>query len=234
MPAKDKIPSRKKAAKKEPPAPEIVVLRDEVSQANPLIQAKRNFTTIGTRIFFLGLQALNPHFSEKDKFFDEKFPRVTIPPAQLTEIFGGNTWYLNDLKRECKRLFDAIIEFTAADGGFTLNHIFRELKYVPREGLHIEFDDVMRPYLLELLNANGYTVISVAQIFQLSSTYAVRLVEIMLQYQNIAPMRERKVIERKMAMAELRFALNPSPRSLSTADSPSISGLSSFTADTSM
>lgn len=208
MSTKDKNPVKKKAAKKKPPAPEIVVLRDKVSQANSLIQARRNFTAIGMRIFFLGLQTLNPHFSDKDQFFNEKFPEVTLSPTQLTDIFGGNTWYLNDLKQECKRLFNAIIEFTAADGGFTLNHIFRELEYVPEEGLHIQFDDVMRPYLLDLLKANGYTVISVAQIFKLSSAYAVRLVEIMLQYQNLPGAKSRKVIERKMLMAELRFALN--------------------------
>ena len=202
------MPVKKQTLRKKPPAPEIVVLRDEVSQTNPLIQAKRNFTAIGTRIFFIGLQTLNPHFSSRDRFFDEKFPRVTIPPSQLVEIFGGNTAYLHELKKECTRLFNAIIEFSEADGGFELNHIFRELKYKPREGLHIQFDEIMRPYLLDLLRANGYTVISVAQIFKLSSTYAVRLVEIMLQYQNLPEMKARKEIERKMLMEELRFALN--------------------------
>ena len=82
-------------------------------------------------------------------------------------------------------MFDAKIRLRYEDGWFTLMHIFRQLDYVPKEGLYLQFDELMRPYLLDLFDTRGYMEINVEQIFCLTSTYAIRFVEIMLQYQNI-------------------------------------------------
>lgn len=202
-----KKPARK-VDDEEEKLPKIVVLRDRVYESNALIEARRDFNAIGMRLFFLGLRTLNPHFSAKDKYYDEEFPRVLIPTAQLVEIFGGNTVYLQYLKRECDRMGRALIEFDYEGGHFKINPVFLELEYKPREGLYIEFNFKLRDYLLELWSTNGYTAIDVAQVFRLSSTYAIRLVEIMLQYRNMAPAKKRALIERKVALAELRFMLN--------------------------
>lgn len=48
-------------------------LRQLVYQGNPLIQSRKQFLTIGMRIFILGLMTLNPHLSKNDKFFDKEF-----------------------------------------------------------------------------------------------------------------------------------------------------------------
>ena len=77
----------------------LPALRKDIYQSNPLIQARKDFDVIGMRIFFLGLQGLNPHFSENDKYFDENFNKLFIPTKKLVEIFGGNTKYLIELKK---------------------------------------------------------------------------------------------------------------------------------------
>lgn len=186
----------------------VPVLRNDIYQSNPLIQARKEFDALGMRIFFLGLRGLNPHFSLNDKKFDENFSELFIPTARLTELFGGNTVYLHNLKKACDKIFKTVVELNYENGGFALMHLFDRLEYVPNEGLYLQFDEQMRPYLLDLFEAKGYTVLNVEQIFGLTSTYAVRLVEIMLQYQNIPEYRANLEIMREISMEDLKFMLN--------------------------
>lgn len=185
-----------------------LVLRKDVYQSNPMIQARKDFDVIGMRIFFLGLRGLNPHFSENDKFFDGEFNRLFIPTSRLVELFGGNTKYLHELKKACTKLFDAIVELNYDDGGFKLMHMFDELEYKPKEGLYLQFSRKMRPYILDLFQSRGYTRINVEYLFKLSSPYAVRILELLLQYQNIKAFKEMMEIKRTLTLEELRFALN--------------------------
>lgn len=185
----------------------LPILRNEVYQSNPLVEARKNFDLLGMKIFILGLQGLNPRLSEQDKLFDTEFKKLFIPTPKLTEVFG-NTWYLHEIKAACKRMFNTTIEVDYPNGGFALYHLFRELKYVPTEGLYIWFDDLLRPYVLDLLEARGYTQIDVRTIFKLSSSYAIRLVELMLQFQNFREFKVRREITRSLKLDELRFMLN--------------------------
>lgn len=186
----------------------VSTLRQKIYQSNPLLQARKGMSTIELRIFFLGLRGINPHLSTEDTIFDSEFKEVFIPTAKLTKIFSGNTWYLHNLDSVCKKLFDAKIFLRYEDGGFVLMHVFQKLEYVHREGLYIRFDELMRPYLLDLFKSRGFTQIDVEQIFQLTSPYAIRLVELMLQYQNMPEMKKRQMIERTIPIDELRFALD--------------------------
>ena len=72
--------------------------RELVYQGNPLIQSRKYFNTMGTRLFTLGLMALNPHLSKNDKHFDTEFPDVHISVSELTKLFD-NTRYLGMLER---------------------------------------------------------------------------------------------------------------------------------------
>ena len=139
-------------------------LRELVYQGNPLIQARKDFTTIGTRLFIIGLMTLNPHLSKKDKFFDKEFAEYVISPSELAKLFGNN-YYLNDLQTECDKLFDAKITLNYTDGDFDLMHVFDVMKYKSKSGLHIQFDPKMKPYLLELVEG-GYTTVNIEQIFK--------------------------------------------------------------------
>lgn len=185
-----------------------LVLRKDIYQSNPMIQARKDFDVIGMRVFFLGLRGLNPHFSDNDRYFDEEFNRLFIPTNRLVELFGGNTKYLSELKKTCNKLFDAIVELNYDDGGFKLMHMFDELEYKPKEGLYLQFSRKMRPYILDLFQSRGYTRINVEYLFKLSSPYAVRILELLLQYQNIKDFKELMEIKRTLTVEELRFALN--------------------------
>ena len=182
-------------------------LRNEVYQSNPLINARKSFDLMGMRIFILGLRGLNPHFSKKDKFFDEEFKETFIPSSELTQLFQ-NTGYLSEMKSACRKLLNTTIEIKNSAGELTLTHIFKKLEYDPRKGLHLKFDDEMRPYLLNLAESGGYTMIKADYLFKLSSPYAMRLLELLLQYQNFRMFRELKEVRRKFTFDELKYLLN--------------------------
>lgn len=185
-----------------------LVLRNEVYQGNPLINSRKVFDLLGMRIFLVGLMGLNPHFSKQDKYYDKEFPELFIPTRKLTELFG-NTWYLGELKPACKKLFDTVIELNSTNGGYKLYHLFRKLKYEPGKGLYLQFDELLRPYILDLVEqTKGYTRIRAEYLFKLSSPYAVRLLELLLQYQNIKLFKDLMEIKRKLTIEELRFSLN--------------------------
>lgn len=183
------------------------VLRSEICQGNPLIEARKHFDLLGMKIFLLGLQGLNPHFSANDRFYDEDFQEIFISTAKLTELFG-NTWYLHDLDKVCDKMFRTVVKIKSEYGSFELSHLFRRLEYVPGEGLYLWFDDILRPYILDLMESRGYTRINVGQIFKLSSLYAIRLLELMLQYQNVREFKLRQEITREIKIDDLRFMLN--------------------------
>ena len=177
--------------------------RQLVYQGNPLIQSRKYFNTFGTRLFILGLMTINPHLSKKDKYFDSEFPDVHISTKELTKLFG-NTAYLGNLEQECEKLFNSSIKLKYTDKSFILMHIFDVMKYRANDGLYIKFDPKMKPYLLELIKGE-YTAVNIEQIFRLTSTYAVRLIELCLQYRNVS---KGAVITRKFSLEELRFYLN--------------------------
>lgn len=194
--------------KKNDGVPKETKLRKNIYQSNPLIQARKGMNIIELRLFMIGLRGINPHLSPNDKLYDTEFQEVFVSTAKLTELFEGNTWYLHNLDKVCDKFFDAKIKLRFEDGGWELYHLFRKIKYVPSEGLYIHFEDLLRPYLLDLFKARGYTQIDVEQIFRLTSPYAVRLIEVLLQYQNIPNMKKNNSIERSMTVEEIRFTLN--------------------------
>ena len=178
-------------------------LRKKIYQSNPLIQAKKGMNILELRLFTMGLQGVNPHLSSRDKFYDEDFKLTYISCKKLRKIFN-NPWYLHDLEKICDKMFDGKIKLRYEDGGFKLMHIFETMEYKPSDGLYIKFDKNMRPYLLDLMESGGYTQLTVSQIFNLSSPYAWRLVELLLQFRGT----KKNVIERTITIEDLRYCLN--------------------------
>ena len=178
-------------------------LRKEIYQTNPLINARKGMSIMGLRIFALGLSGVNPHISEKDKYYDEEFEVIYIKPKKLVEIFG-NPKYLNELDKTCEKLFNVTIKLNDEDDGWELYHVFRMMKYKKKEGLYLQFDDKMKPFILNLFQSGGYTKIALSQLFPLSSTYAWRLVELMLQFKGT----KKKLITRTISIENLKFLLD--------------------------
>lgn len=157
------------------------------------------------RLFLLALQNVNPHISQNDKYYDRGFKELHLTPNKVKEIFGHGE-YLHRLKEVCNHLIQRSVVIEGENGERIYYALFGRIRYQPRDGLRIKFNDDMRPLILDILESGySYTKVSMKQIFQLSSAYAMRLLELMLQYRGM--MRDKKIV-RQMALDELRFRLD--------------------------
>ena len=182
-----------------------------VYQANPLIEGRREFDLTETRLFYLGLRELVPRLTTKDVSWGSsimaEFPTVTIPTEELIKLFGSDKYY-STLKGICSELAKKTIEAKSGKEQFTIYPVFAELSYDSSEGLRLEFNPKMKPWLLDLAN-KPFTKLPFEQIWALSfqkrEPYAIRLLELLLQYQNTES-RERTLkleeIKRYLGMPE--------------------------------
>ena len=176
-----------------------------VYQANPLIEGRREFSLIEIRLFYLGLKDLLPRLTEKDVPWRgnryKEFPTTIVKPSELIELFGSDSYY-STLEDICYKLAEKTIKIRDTDKkGFTVYPVFAELSYKPTEGLRLEFNPKMTPWLLDLAK-KPFTKIPFDQVWQLGSPYSVRLLELLLQYQNT------KTHERTLTVKEIRACLN--------------------------
>ena len=113
----------------------------------------------------------------------------------------GNCKYYSTLKDICRDLSKKSIEVKGEEEGeYFYRPLFTELHYSKSNGLTIEFSPKMVPYLLDLAD-KPFTKLPFEQIWALRSSYAMRLFELLLQYQNT------KTHERILTIAELRYCL---------------------------
>ena len=172
-----------------------------VYQANPLIEGRRDFSLIEIRLFYIGLRDLLPRLTEKDIPWRgdryKEFPTTIVKPADLMELFGSDSYY-STLEDICYKMAEKTIKIRDDDRkGFKVYPVFAELSYRKAEGLRLEFNPKMTPWLLDLAKKH-FTKIPFDQVWALGSPYSVRLLELLLQYQNT------KTHERTLTVEEIR------------------------------
>ncbi len=173
---------------------------------NPLLEAQRKFSVIENRLFYLGLQDINPHITEKDIFYDEKFPDTHITPSELQKIFGYDAC-LTEISKVCDNFSGTTIKIWFEDG-FDIYTVFQHMKYRKGKGLFIRFNEDMRDFLLDIYKSYkeyGFTKLEMQQIFYLNSSYAMRLLELILKFRSTA---KNGIIEREISIEDLREKLN--------------------------
>ena len=185
---------------------QLAPFRDSIYQANPLINVRKGMDTLQLRLFALALQAVDP-------WNETEFKQIKIKPAALAAALG-NDKYLNVVPTIAKKMLSHTVKLPPQNpknpkdkGGESV--IFQSFRYIGDEGLIMKFGDDMKPYLLQLLDKEyGYTRITMKQIFPLSSSYAWRLVELLIQYRGFARKNGTGIIERKFSVEELRNVLD--------------------------
>ena len=180
-------------------------MRDVIYQSNPLIEGRQPFGAIEMRLFLLALQNVNPHVSQNDKLYDEAFKDLTLSPNEVKDIFGNGV-YLKRIEEICVGMAEKVVTTKEDDGSFVAYPIFGRIEYRPENGLLIRFNEEMKPLILDILESGkGYTKLDAKQLFGLQSAYAVRLLELMLQYRGLM---RNNIITRHIELDELRFFLN--------------------------
>lgn len=184
----------------------LSILEKDVIQANPLIRAKKEMNLTEMRLFVLGLQDIKPHITD-DVIHDVEFHETIISHTVLTELFGtDNNGNIANLKKQAEKAYDNKIILSYKDGGFGFRHIYQKMDYIPNKGLLIKFDDEIKPYILEIIN-QAYTKYKVKAFFSLSSVYAWRLLESLLEKQGYLKQGHKEIFL-ILTIEEVRFRLN--------------------------
>jgi len=172
-----------------------VIVQPVVYQSNPLVERKNNFSTLETKLFYLGLSIIRPNLPNS-KYHDNDFLKAVIPNREVIDILGGNDAYYDKLIKIVERLSSkSVFIENKKTKKFTAYPVFGMLEWDSKIGLTIAFNSYMYPFLIDLAN-RPYTRIEFEQIWKLSSVYAIRILELNLQYRSIG--------ERTITIADLR------------------------------
>ena len=177
-----------------------------IYQANPLVEGIKYNSLEENRLFLACLQRLVPHLPNS-KYFDEEFKEHIIPAEELVELFGNDVYY-DRLKEVSEKMLRKCIfienKKTKRFDGYT---VFSHIKFNPKEGgLIFKFNEDMIPWLLELYKI-GYTRENLPEMFKLSSNYALRLLELLLQYRGYRGCAKDNIVHRSFSIEWLRKVL---------------------------
>lgn len=179
--------TRKKILKHNNPAGHRLVY-----QHNNLVEARYDLTLQEKRIIIFALSKIKPE--------DIAFNYVTFDVKELCELCGveGENYY-SDLRRTTKRLRERTMEVMDID-----NQILTQVGWVDRivynlkKGtISIRFHEFLSSFLLQL--KSSFTAIPLSQTLGLSSVYAVRMFEILKQYERVG--------SRELTLDEMRSML---------------------------
>ena len=138
------------------------------------------------------------------KYYDDTFRPFHIDTKELLKQLHGdsNNRIYGQLRKACRNLAK-VIEIGDITH-FDIYAVFDRISFDIKKGLDMQFSRSMEKFLLQLEHGE-YTRTMLQLAFSLSSTYALILLELMLQYQG---MQKNGIIERELSMEELRFSMD--------------------------
>jgi len=165
-----------------------------VTRRNDLIEARFRLTLQEQRLMYWVISCIEP---DDD---DLKTYRVSIQElAQVIDTKNKDTY--GRLKKITKKVMSRIIELKKDDREILIPLINKAIYHKGKGTIDIRLDEDLKDYLLQL--KDNFTSVKVNELFSLSSTYAMRIYELLMQYKRIG--------ERTIALSELRNMLNIKP-----------------------
>lgn len=180
---------------------------------NPLSSKYRDMTINEQRLFMLTLLKMTPNLLGAGNG-DKPFEINIIPTSTMIKIFQGNKKYYETLREAASALYNLSVDLSDEIPGikskatgvknFHKKRIFDEMKFGPDYGgLYFRFAEAVRPYLYDLYGKQ-YTKIAGRLVFALNSIYGIRLLELLLQYQNIKDFQKSGEIRRVFELEEFK------------------------------
>lgn len=180
---------------------------------NPLSSKYRDMTINEQRLFMLTLLKMTPNLLDAGNG-DKPFEINIIPTSTMIKIFQGNKKYYETLREAASALYNLSVDLSGEIPGvkskatgvknFHKKRIFDEMKFGPDYGgLYFRFAEAVRPYLYDLYGKQ-YTKIAGRLVFALNSIYGIRLLELLLQYQNIKEFQKSGEIRRVFELEEFK------------------------------
>ena len=161
-----------------------------VTKSNKLIEANYKLGVIEQKIILCLASNIQPT--------DSDFQTYTLPIKEFTNLLGlkGSPKY-TELRRITKDLMKKVFEVRINNKVIQVAWL-SYVAYNESEGtIDIRFDPFLRPYLLEL--KREFTSYKLENVVKLKSTYAIRIYELLKQYE--------KIQERTFSLNDLRVLL---------------------------
>lgn len=152
-----------------------------VTQSNDLIEARYTepLTRNEQKILITMISLIQPH--------DEDFKEYSITVKDYAELLGlsAETEPYGYLKKLMKQLMSRVLEVPSVErGGWKMLHWVSTCELVPRRGeLVFKFHPDLKPHLLQLKKA--YTQYQLSNILTLTSSYSIRLYELMKKWERV-------------------------------------------------
>lgn len=172
---------------------QILQIKDNniVSKSNTLIEANSRLNLVEQKIILCLASNIEPH--DKD-FKTYRFPIKKF--HHLLELKGSTKY--TELSKITKELLSKVIEIRRGEEVIQVSWL-SSATYNKNKGIiDMRFDPLLKPFFLEL--SNQFTSYKLANIVKLKSTYAIRLYELLKQYEDIK--------ERTISLENLRYYLD--------------------------
>ena len=119
-------------------------------------------------------------FIEKD---DKKFKKCIFSVSELADLLNLNKKaYYSELKDVTEKLISRVIKIKETDGLLQMSWLSSAKYYDDAGKVELSFDEKLTPYLLQL--SSHFTKLELKKLVSLNSVYAVRIYELLKQYEN--------------------------------------------------
>ncbi|PHG59739.1 replication initiation protein [Bacillus toyonensis] len=162
-----------------------------VSKSNTLIEANSRLNLVEQKLILCLASNIEPN--------DRDFKTYTFAIKQFHELLGlsGSTKY-TELSRITKDLLSKVIEIRIDEELIQVSWLSSAIYNRNKGTIDMRFDPLLKPFLLEL--SNKFTSYRLANIVKLKSIYAIRIYELLKQYEDLK--------ERTISLENLRYYLD--------------------------
>ncbi|KAA0746621.1 MULTISPECIES: replication initiation protein [Bacillus cereus group] len=162
-----------------------------VSKSNTLIEANSRLNLVEQKMLLCLASNIEPN--------DRDFKTYTFPIKQFHDLLGlnGSTKY-TELSKITKELLSKVIEIRAGEELIQVSWLSSAIYNRNKGTIDMRFDPLLKPFLLEL--SSKFTSYRLANIVKLKSTYAIRIYELLKQYEDLR--------ERTISLENLRYYLD--------------------------
>ncbi|MGE6964343.1 replication initiation protein [Bacillus thuringiensis] len=162
-----------------------------VSKSNTLIEANSRLNLVEQKMLLCLASNIEPN--------DRDFKTYTFPIRQFHDLLGlsGSTKY-TELSKITKELLSKVIEIRIGEELIQVSWLSSAIYNRNKGTIDMRFDPLLKPFLLEL--SSKFTSYRLANIVKLKSTYAIRIYELLKQYEDLK--------ERTISLENLRYYLD--------------------------
>ncbi|HDR4465221.1 replication initiation protein [Bacillus cereus group sp. MYBK249-1] len=162
-----------------------------VSKSNTLIEANSRLNLVEQKILLCLASNIQPN--------DWDFKTYTFSIKHFHDLLdlNGSTKY-SELSKITKELLSKVIEIRTGEDLMQVSWLSSAIYNRNKGTIDMRFDPLLKPFLLEL--SNKFTSYRLANVIKLKSTYAIRIYELLKQYEDLK--------ERTISLQNLRYYLD--------------------------